>query len=1840
MNKFSTSIIISIIAIMIMTPLNLWGGKKKISSTPDFDYPQTVSKTALADLKTALRTQDGSKMVDALVRYSLAQSSISQENMTDIVSHIDKVIAQEKRPDITALLYYLEARIFAEYGNQYAHFVPSNKEDKELPKDYTEWTLEQFSNKIDQLTSKALAHAQALQACPLSNYSSIIKYDKMGLLYEPTLFEFLSHSILEHALTKSKENVLKAWIDYEKKQGNVPAYLNACQENQGTNYLELYRQYQHNEHSAIMLLHLNAEKHYALYKQYLATFPNNFYTPQVKNEIIKAEEKNVIVNYQQNLLSNEALQVDVTSKNVNHVSLQLYQVPDAVIAKTKNSWDHVAISGLKLIETKRIDFAGQVPFQNQGKTTFGPLPYGRYVVMGTFENEGKIVKRTKTTLDATTTVCDIATFYVENQQQATQFFAVDAKTGSPLEGVKFKGKGLDAISGSDGSVTMPRSNYYQKEFKVSKGNDKYAPAQNYYQSHRTTNMTIERADIFTDLGIYRPGETVKFALIAYQSTQTKRSVIANEKVEVTFADSNNKDVETLTLTTDQFGRVEGSFKIPTDRLNGSWRIRARGRNITLGSQDVNVSEYKTPTFAVEFPQATYCYTKGQPVSITGQAKTYSGMPVAGAQVKLSLKSHEWTWWWRWETGNSGDHMLDTTAVTDNEGKFTLTLPCALFDEDLSDISWWKSYALNALVTLDAGETQEACHNFVIGKRRSLKFNDDAITLQLNRQPTKLPVEFNSTDDNEKSATCTYMITDSNKKLVKTGTFVSDKPQVDLGDLPSGQYTIEAQIAGDTTTKAQATLIAYRTTDKKAPIDDTAMWIPDKGKQVDNKNVAHVLIGTSSPESHIYYVACSRNRELSRGWLKYGPGMHDFKIQIPNEPDEYVTLNFYNVYKGKVSQKECMLTSTLYAQKLKVRVTSFRDKLVPGVKEKWQFTLLDQDNKPVQAAMMLEMFDKALHELSPNDWKFNPQYNYSDVATLLHSLWPYRNYFNNNSVSWQQRLLNSNSYTLPYLNLYDQDFFTGNLMETAIYGYRSKSLAKVEMTASAVEENSIADKTKFFDESSSLQEVVVVTSNKQENQSRQANLDKVKMRLSDVKTALWQPMLVSDDKGNIGIEFEAPEFNTTWVMQAIGYTTQLTTDKIEKEVLTQKPIMVKSSLPRFLRQGDIATLAASVQNATEQPTRCDAVIELFDPRTGKVYASRNFNENLTAMGTNAVNIEWSVPDTIAFVGFRIKAANDNFGDGEQVMIPVLPAISPVVETLPFFIDAASTQFTTRLPQFKGDSRVTLEYCNNPVWYCVTALPTLFDNNYRITTSLAHNLFAEVLAQGVAKSQPQIRQAIAHWKQNASDSTLVSMLEKNQDLKIGTLLASPWLQEADRQTLRMSKLDELFDEAKMATEHNKIVEGLQSLQLADGGWCWYRYPRCQSSLYTTEIVLQIIGRLHHLGYLKDDARINAMVQRAMGYYDTQYLNLFNEQIKHNKNNYTGFGSYVYTRSMFKEINLSKANKAMIDKCLKAMTKDWKGLSLGEKAYYAMTLHRNGYKPVAKDIVESIRQFSITKPELGMYWDNVQVGWRYFDKVAVTSTILQAMNEIEPRTAEIDQVRKWILLMKQSNDWGSSSLAADAVYTILSLGSQWLDESEAPTITIDGKPVGFDKMARYLGYCRKSLPASSLATLHIEHKGQSPAWGAIYSQFKAPMTSIKEHAIAEMSIGKEYFIYQADGSIKPATQFKVGDKVQVRTIIKNNKDLDFVTVTDERGACFEPVKQLSGYERADDTWYYLETKDSNTNIFFDNLQKGTHIISYDVYVTSSGTFSAGIATTQCQYAPQISAHSAGNTLTVAPK
>ncbi len=1826
--------------------MGLFSFNANAQEEPDFDYPQQVSKAAMAQLKKAQRSGDGQMMVDALVRYSIAKAKISQETMDTIITQIEDVKHKEQRADYKALLNLLEAAVFKSYRDAYGVRGRKNAVDEAPSSDYTEWDIEQFDNKIKELANEALADERYLMTCPIGNYNKIfVEGDDMGAVYVPTLFQALCLHCKQLVGDDAYEKELDArWL--HSCQEGTPEWMYAAIETHAIrdDFAE-YEKYKDNEHSALFLLNCYATDHYNDLKEYVARFPNSYYSPAVQNKIYDIERQSVGLHFDKHLSNSDSIKIRANFKNVNDAEVRIYRFPDKVYDDIENSSNKkYTLKDLEFVRSHKLHVSGVVPFNKEMKETLPPLPFGRYLIVGAFTNrEGEeIIDSDFRAYDAVL-VHNLTMFSAGGEGFDDKVFTVDTRSGAPQQGVNLdirssynnKKDKTSAVTDKDGSSVLPKDKkYYNHNVTATNGDDKYSPAIDVRPFESGESYSNVTARVFTDLNIYRPGETMKFAAILHIITSKEMSPLEGKKVRVILYDSNHKSVDTLETESDAYGRVQGEFKIPTDRMNGRFSLDFRtGENYReyLNSYSFNVSEYKAPTFTVSFPDARQVFTRNQPVKITGKALTYSGVPVPGAEVKLRLYRNEWSWWWRWST-TRGENVIDTVMTTNEKGEFTLELPASSFKENEARYYHY-NYVLDAQCTSEAGESQEASHCFIIGDRRGVELSGN---MDFNNvKPIDLPLTFNSTDENEKGVECYYKVEDDNNNVVASGNINSENPVVDLTKLPSGKYKVTVNMLGDSeTTSCFVTL--YRKGEKTSPVKDSPMWMPDDGRSVDDKNVAHITIGTGTPEAYIYYIASSAEKVEKQGWIKMKQGINDFAIALPNTPGGYLNIQFYSVANNEVYTEELRMNSNVKAKALKVKVNSFRDKLLSGENEKWSFTLVDENDKPQTGAMVLEMMDKAINDISPNNWSFNPYIRRYRVFRFDENRL-YGNIYNN--PSWSHGSLRTNSASIAEFNTYDESFF-----ENYRYNLLGAGRGMVLYDA-AIPEPEMAPMAKnasMMDTSDGamLEEVVMTaeTGAAQVNVN-EAALEQVQVRESDVKVALWKPMLVSDESGNVSLEFEAPNFNTTWIMQAIAYNNNLNTDKLSKEVLTNKPVMVKSSLPRFLRQGDKSQLAASLQNSTDNALDCDAIIELFNPRTNEVIARKNFNENIAPNGTNTLKIDWEVPDTIPFVGFRVKAATGNFGDGEQVMIPVLQAISPVIETQPFYIDAATPSFTTQLPQFANDARVTLEYCDNPVWYCVQALPTIYSDNYKVATTLAHSLFAVTLAQGIAKLQPNIKEAVDYWKANEQDSTLVSMLARNSDLKIGTLLASPWINEADRQTLRMSRLNELFDEELMAAEHKRIVEGLQRLQMTDGGFTWYLYPNCESSLYTTETVLELIGELRHLGYLKDDADINAMVKRAIAYFDKEYLRVYKEHLKHNKNNHSGFSDYVYVRTLYPEIPVTGENEKMLKNCLKAMTKDWKGTSLGNKAFYAITLNRNNYQKVAKDIVESIRQFSLNKPEMGMYWDNVQAGWRYLDKVAVTSTILQAMNEVDPRTTEIDQVRKWMLLMKQTNDWGSSSLAADAVYSLLATGSKWLERNDTPTITIDGKPLEFDKIDTYLGYCRKQIPATSLATLNIERHGTSPAWGAIYSQFKAEMSDIAEVSIYDLSIHKEFYAYNTDGSLRRVENFKVGDKIQVRTVIKNAKDLDFVTVKDERGSCFEPVDKLSGYRYADQSYYYLEIKDSETNIFFTSLDKGTHVISYDVYVTAPGKYSVGIATAQCQYAPQITAHSAGSVVTVEP-
>lgn len=1845
---------------MAIFPFNAEAGEW--DDAPDFDYPQKVSKTAMSDLKKALAADnDPEKIVNALIRYSIAKGHVSQESMDTIVEQIEKAIAKTGRADTRALLYHLEARLFLDYKNSFGTYDRENPEG-EVPKDYTEWDNAQFDAKIQSLIKQSLAAPAALKACPITAYSHIITYNELGARYCPTLLEFLSMRGLE-VLDETGDHkelakeIYDLWVN--GAEGNTAAYIFASlqrddsdldeddDEDDNDNELSLaevlYRRFADDEYCGLALARLSARYHYNDYKEYLNRFPNSVFAPHIYNAVIECEKLKVSLSYDNFYHSADSVTVRASYDNISNFIIDVFRAPDN-LDPNSGSRAELKVKDLTLVSSTPVSVEKKaVPYNSSTDVKLPPLSYGYYVALPRYKVDGSDYQSTTIEKSDVFRVTDLAALNAAVVGEGSSLFAVDAVTGRPQSDVKFVGKNLSGVSDANGEWHLSKIPSRDSNFSLVRGDDRFGMSVYAHEVSTHNDYESYLVETFTDLNVYRPGETVRFVAVLHLISDAKQTVVPATGMRAVLFDTNNQRVDTVHGKTDAYGRFEGEFVIPTDRLNGNFNIRfyhqlPNTQYQSVGSKWIDVSEYKTPSFLVTLEEPRYSYVKGQPVTITGLVKSYSGMPVAGARVNVSLKRNTWSWSWRYNSG-SGTTLNDSLLTTDADGRFTITYEPGLLTGKTTDR--YSSYSFHALVTDEAGESHETDHNFVLGHRRGVQLNvSSSNNTFIKDKPFNLPITINSTDESDlvKGVNVFFAVSEfDTKKEVLTGTVNSLKPVVDFSKLPSGKYTINVHILGDEEAeKDHDNIVLYSPTDKVPPVDEV-MWIPNPSTLTDSRNTGHVLIGVNKPEAHIYYIATSRTQVLAKGWLHYTRGMHDFSVKLPDVPEENATITFLT-YHNKKSESHTVYLTNNVKESMNIKVTTFRDLLVPGDKEHWQFTLVDEKGNPRRGAMVLEMMDKAIDDISSNYWGFPRRTRAYSLSSLSSS--PSAT-SKSNGITWMAPRRDSKDYAQePELNTYDENFFAtyrayGRPLLGAAAGMRLYATNAVMDDAAplAMEENATVDEVVVMAKASTVVKEAAVDEDR---------LDKVELRQSDIKVALWNPMLVSDDKGNVSLEFDAPQYSTTWILQAVAFSGDIYTDVLRRQVVTRKPLMVKAAAPRFLRQGDKVTLMARMQNATDKATSADALIEVFNPRTGDVLSRKTYKVQLDSMGTRVVNVDYQVPDTLAFVGLRVKAAGENFGDGEQVMLPVLEAISPVIETTPFYIEAGQPQFSLTMPQFKDDARVTLEYCDNPVWYCITALPTLYDTNYDVASCLVHNLFAEVLARGLAHSNPTIKEAVDHWvANNAVDSTLVSMLERNGDLKIGTLLASPWVNEADRQTLRMESIAKLMDDKLMDEEHRRIVAGLQRLQMSDGGFPWFRYPGCVSSLYTTETVLEIIGELKHLGYLKDDKEINAIVNRAIAYYDKEYLRVLKEHQKYHKNDYSGFSSYVYVRTLFSDIELPKANASMFKNCLKAMTKDWKGTSLSNKAFYAMTLNRNNYTAVARDIVQSIREYALVKPELGMYWDNAQSGWRYYDKVAVTATVLEAMAEVDPRQEELDQVRKWMLLMKQTNDWGSSSLAADAVYAILSTGSQWLERADAPRVTIDGKPLEFDRMETYLGYARRQIPASSLSTVAIERSAAGPAWGSIYSQYRAPMQDIEAYSIPDISVTKELLVYRTDGSLAPAgTAFKVGDKVQVRTIIKNNKDLDFVTLVDERGACFEPVDQLSGYRHADGSWYYLETKDTASNIFFSSLLKGTHVISYDVYVTSPGTFSVGIATAQCQYAPQVTAHSAGASITVTPQ
>lgn len=284
--------------------------------------------------------------------------------------------------------------------------------------------------------------------------------------------------------------------------------------------------------------------------------------------------------------------------------------------------------------------------------------------------------------------------------------------------------------------------------------------------------------------------------------------------------------------------------------------------------------------------------------------------------------------------------------------------------------------------------------------------------------------------------------------------------------------------------------------------------------------------------------------------------------------------------------------------------------------------------------------------------------------------------------------------------------------------------------------------------------------------------------------------------------------------------------------------------------------------------------------------------------------------------------------------------------------------------------------------------------------------------------------------------------------------------------------------------------------------------------------------------------------------------------------------------------------------------------------------------------------------MWWPSLDdmTTWS-MGKIGATSIVLDAFAAIYPQSPDVDKIRQWLILQKEAKDWGTSVTTSQAIASILLTGSKWTTPAAKATVTVNNREVNAGKTDRLLGYFRENISSMSPsgATLYVEKSGKTPSWGAVYCQYRSEMSEIKAASCPEVSIDKALYrrVTTENGvTWQNADSLKTGDIVQVNLTITVKRDMDYVAITDDRGACFEPVEQLPKPLFSEGICFYRENRDASTNMFVTHLPKGVYRLSYELYVNNSGTYSSGIATLQSQYAPALSAHSSGSMIEVMPQ
>ncbi len=1574
------------------------------------------------------------------------------------------------------------------------------------------------------------------------------------------------------------------------------------------------------------------------------------------------------------LYPDQKSRVKISYKNINEIVLRFYRV-DAPV--TVDILDKKSYHPRRMVQELKIRVSDRKPYLQQDTVVSVVISQ-----IGNYMAEANSIS-SQSKGDTSRTLFSVSRIGAVSRSAAgaTEIIAADFFTGKPLTNatvILYKGgyrreytessRGKTAMHGLFTVTRSKVENYYQ----VVMGDDVYSPISSlpYAGNPISTATGSDYEKLFTDRQLYRPGQTVYFKGIAYRSSLERGSEAQELKqVTVTLSDANGKEIDKKDLITNEFGSYAGEFVLPKQALNGGFTLRTRDASAWF-----TVAEYKLPKFRMVMQKADKSYRFGDLITVKGNAETFSGVKMTGQIVKYKVvrRLH---WFCRW--GGMPETIISTgVAKTDAKGEFFVSF---LAEKEKNNARFpWLAYnfSVEASLTDQTGETQQSEISIPVGDV-SLAINFDMPEEVDREHLPMIIIKANNLSGIPVIAHGTYQLfryenrsleeLDQEKEAVREkkarfdGEFEANKPlNVDRwAALPSGDYVIVAETKDEQgrPIKEEHKFTLFHFYETNMP-KTAYVWMHKSVTECRVGEAAVILFG-SSADADVLFEVYDNKSMVDRKRLNLNNNVRRVVVPFLSGYGKSITVQFSFFRNGKFFHESVTVKQADPERKISMRWSSFRDKTMPGQKEEWKLTVRDREEYPLKAEVLAEMYDLSLDQIQP----YQPEFTLPSFTTHALNPWfstgdgfDYRNGWMNFSYkSFRARELEFDRFS------FDKTLSGRGRFRAVNFDKGTDDIAAPVATTSMITEEAAEPFTIVESESAISKNVqlrgMMTKKAGAINLLAQKPVQPVRQKFAE--TAFFYPQLKTNREGEVVISFTVPDNLTDWKFIGRAHTKDMRCVQLLDTVSVRKELMIEPYLPRFVRQGDQVVFTSRVSNLSEKVMSGKVRAEFFNPFTGKALEGVQLKDQLFQLQAGAnTTAAWTldIPAGAEMLGCRFFAESDQFSDGEEQIFPVLPKRQLVTEAIPVNLSGMDEKKIV-LPlatATQSDYRISLEVVSNPAWYAVQALPVVAAPASEDLISWVTAYYANALATHIVAANPGIQSYLktAPLAADAQES-LRSKLEKNEELKSVIISETPWLNEAIDETRQKQSLSELLDVNRTKELSEKALSRMTELQNADGSFAWF--PKMPGSEWLTQFVVSSFTRLESLGAIEKNTDHKVMLTKAVRFLDDELLKSF-EWLKKNNKDWARTATLSFfdlqtlmLRSYYPQPEMNAKVKEAYSFYQTLAEQQWVKGSLQEKAVTLILMKKRQNLSIVDRILKSIKEYGNETPEMGYFFPSLVPDHRWGRSALVIHTqIMEAFELMGTEAATLKKMQIWLLKQKQTERWQSLPETVNAVYALLKRDSDLLSATGKLTVKNGDKVVLKSKDESPTFEYKTEIPVAEFNRTNREivfTKG-SPGvtWGAVYRQYFDDMDMIKAQKGA-LTVTKTLYREIVTGNQKTlepvtaATPFKVGDKAIVRLIVKADRDLDFVHLKDSRSACLEPVEQLSGCRWKDGVCYYQETKDASTQFFFNQLNKGTYVFEYPVWVNRAGTYTGGMATAQCLYAPEFVGHSAGERIEVKP-